>query len=155
MGDTLTVELLIVLRIGLAMALGAVIGLEREFATRSAGLRTHMLIAGMAALIVGLGKLLADDFTEEDYRSLVRVEPVNLISAVIAAVGFVGTGTIIQQGRTEQVHGLTTAASLLMVSGIGIAAGFNHYVLAIGATLLSVFVLLVLRWWEERRTRRD
>jgi putative Mg2+ transporter-C (MgtC) family protein len=148
-------ELLIIARVTGAMALAAIIGLEREKATDSAGLRTHMLVAGAAALIAGLGRLAADDFTDERYRELVRVEPFELISAVIAAVGFVGAGAIIKQSDTPAVQGLTTAASLLMVAGIGLAAGLALYVLAAGATVLSLFVLLVLRLVEARLMNRQ
>lgn len=147
--EGLQVEVLIVMRVGLAMLLAAFIGIEREFATDSAGLRTHMLIAGAAALIVGLGRLVAADFTDERYRELVRIEPLQLISAVVAAVGFVGAGTILKKDA-DKVLGLTTAASLLMVAAIGVASGLNHFVLAAGTTALTVFVLLVLGWWERR-----
>lgn len=154
MGDTGT-ELLVLARVVGAMALAAVIGYEREKATDSAGLRTHMLVAGAAALIVGLGGLAALDFTDERYRPLVRVEPYELISAVIAAVGFVGAGTIIKQSESRQVQGLTTAASLLMVAAIGMAAGLNYFLLAGGATLLALFVLFVLRLGEERMGEKE
>ena len=113
-----------------------------------------MLIAGAAALIAGLGHLLAADFSNEEYRELVRIDPVRVIEAVVAAVGFVGAGTILKRPQGEEVQGLTTAASLLMAAGLGIAAGLGHYALAAGATLLSVFVLTVLRLLEQRFLNR-
>lgn len=143
-------ELELVFRIAAAMLLGGVIGFEREMVKESAGLRTHMLIAGAAALIVGLGEPLAEDFTRESFRDLVRVDPVRLIEAVVSAVGFVGAGVILKQEGVAAVQGLTTAASLLMVAGLGIAVALDHFVLAIGATVLCLFVLLVLRIWERR-----
>jgi putative Mg2+ transporter-C (MgtC) family protein len=147
-------ELMMVARVAAAMVFGGVIGWERELARESAGLRTHMLIAGMAALIVGLGRLLATDFGDEHFRELVQVDPVRLIEAVVAAVGFVGAGTILKRREGDEVLGLTTAASLLMVAGLGIAAGLNHFVLATGATVLCLFVLWVLRVWERRIQQR-
>ncbi len=145
-----TVELLMTARVGVAILLGGAIGLEREMVKESAGLRTHMLIAGAAALIVGLGHLVAADFSDERFRELVRIDPVRVIEAVVAAVGFVAAGTILKRPEGEQVQGLTTAASLLMAAGLGIAAGLSHFVLAFGTTVLALLVLLVLRVFEHR-----
>ncbi|HSX63862.1 MAG TPA: MgtC/SapB family protein [Pseudoxanthomonas sp.] len=133
----------------MAMLLGGVLGLEREMGRHAAGLRTHMLISGAAALIVGLGDVIAQHFAQEQYRELLRVDPVRLIEAVVAAVGFVGAGAILRSGRSDQVHGLTTASSLLMAAAIGIAAGLGNYGLALGASLLSVLVLAVFRRFEQ------
>ena len=146
---TLEQDLWIVLRIAMAMLLGGVLGLEREMGRHAAGLRTHMLISGAAALIVGLGDVIAQHFAQEQYRELLRVDPVRLIEAVVAAVGFVGAGAILRSGRSDQVHGLTTASSLLMAAAIGIAAGLGNYGLALGASLLSVLVLAVFRRFEQ------
>lgn len=136
-----------------AMVLGGIIGIEREISNRPAGLRTHMLISGSAALIVGLGHLLAQDFSDETYREFLRVDPVRLIEAVVAAVGFVGAGSIIKRREGEEVQGLTTAASLLMAAGIGIAAGLGHLVMAAGASALCLVVLTVIGRWERRLMR--
>jgi putative Mg2+ transporter-C (MgtC) family protein len=133
-----------------AMVLGGLIGWERELKDRPAGFRTHMLVAGAAAMLVGLGDLLAVHFSAEDYRELVRVDPIRLIEAVVAAVGFLGAGAIFRRSGGNSVSGLTTAASLLMVAAIGIAAGLRVHVLAFGATLLTLAVLLVLKWVERR-----
>ncbi|WP_238394674.1 MgtC/SapB family protein [Pseudoxanthomonas wuyuanensis] len=146
--EMLQQDLWILVRIAAAMLLGGVLGVEREIGRHSAGLRTHMLISGAAALIVGLGDIIAQHFTQEQYRELLRVDPVRLIEAVVAAVGFVGGGTILRSGRGDHVRGLTTASSLLMAAAIGIAAGLGNYVLALGASLLCVAVLAVFRRFE-------
>lgn len=143
-------ELGVVLKTAYAMALGGVIGWERELKDRPAGFRTHMLVCGAAAMLVGLGDLLALHFSAEDYRELVRVDPIGLIKAVVAAVGFLGAGAIFRRSGGGTVSGLTTAASLLMVAVVGIAAGLGTYVLAFGATLLTLTVLLALKWIENR-----
>jgi putative Mg2+ transporter-C (MgtC) family protein len=147
----------LVLTTAYAMALGGVIGFERELKDRPAGFRTHMLVAGAAALLVGLGDLLALRFASEHYRDLVRVDPIRLIEAVVAAVGFLGAGAIFRRSGGNSVAGLTTAASLLMVAVVGIAAGLGAYVLALGATLLTLTVLMVLKWFERRMdsTKQD
>lgn len=136
--------------VAIAMALGGLIGWERELKDRPAGLRTHMLVAGAAALLVGLGDLLAVHFSAEDYRELVRVDPIRLIEAVVAAVGFLGAGAIFRRGSGGGVSGLTTAASLLMSAAVGIATGTRGYLLACGAALLTLAVLLVLKRVERR-----
>lgn len=146
-------DLWILVRVAVAMLLGGVLGIERELGKHAAGLRTHMLIAGAAALIVGLGDVIAQHFADEQYRDMLRVDPVRLIEAVVAAVGFVGAGAILRSSRSDQVRGLTTASSLLMASAIGIAAGLGNYLLAAGASLLCVVVLAAFRRLEDRMGR--
>ena len=143
-------QLSVLLTTAYAMVLGGLIGWERELKDRPAGFRTHMLVAGASAMLVGLGDLLAVHFSAEDYRELVRVDPIRLIEAVVAAVGFLGAGAIFRRSGGNSVSGLTTAASLLMVAAIGIAAGLRVHVLAFGATLLTLAVLLLLKWAEKR-----
>ncbi len=147
---TLEQDLWILARVAAAMLLGGVLGIERELGKHAAGLRTHMLIAGAAALIVGLGDMIAEHFSGEQYRELIRVDPVRLIEAVVAAVGFVGAGAILRRSESDQVQGLTTASSLLMAAAIGIAAGLGNYLLALGASLLCVIVLAVFRRLETK-----
>jgi putative Mg2+ transporter-C (MgtC) family protein len=124
----------------LAMALGAVVGWEREVADKPAGLRTHMLIAGAAALFVALGNRLLAGFAADAGRSLVQADPLRIVEAVVAGVSFLGAGTIIR-GPKGQVEGLTTAASLLFTAALGVSVAVSLYVIAVGATLL-LFVTL-------------
>jgi putative Mg2+ transporter-C (MgtC) family protein len=133
-----------------AMLLGGAIGFEREMKNRPAGFRTHMLVAGAAAMLVGLVDLIALRFSTEAYREFLRIDPIRLIEAAVAAVGFLGAGTIFRSRGGGIVSGITTAASLLMVAVIGISAGVHAHVLAIGATLLTLAVLFVLGWIERR-----
>lgn len=148
--DNWTVQLTVIATTAYAMLLGGVIGFEREMKDRPAGFRTHMLVAGAAALLVGLGDLLAVRFSDEAYRALVQFDPLRLIEAVVAAVGFLGAGAIFRHSGGNGVSGLTTAASLLMVAAIGISAGLHSYVLAFGATALTLIVLQVLARLERR-----
>lgn len=133
-----------------AMLLGGAIGYERELKDRPAGFRTHMLVAGAAAMLVGLTDLLAQRFSGEGYRELISLDPIRLIEAMVAAVGFLGAGTIFRNSGESVVNGITTAASLLMVAVIGIAAGLHSHILALGATLLTLAVLVMLGWMERR-----
>lgn len=78
-------------RVALAMLLGAVIGLDREMADKSAGLRTHILVAGAAALLVSLGDVLVERFDVETRHGLVRSDPLRIIEAVIGCPSFLTT----------------------------------------------------------------
>jgi putative Mg2+ transporter-C (MgtC) family protein len=136
-------QLTLLATVAFAMLLGGFIGYEREIRQRPAGMRTHMLISGAAALLLGLGDLLAEHFSDETYSHLLRADPIRIIGAVVTAVAFIGAGTIIQHSRHDSVIGLTTAASLLLAASIGIAVGLRQYILSIGVTLLA---LVVLHW---------
>nr|WP_217218450.1 MgtC/SapB family protein [Deinococcus peraridilitoris] len=94
-------QLGILLEVSLAMLLGGLIGLEREFAQRPAGFRTHMLIAGAAALLVGLGEALLRQFLP--LAADVRSDPIRVVEAVVAAVGFIAAGSILRTRRGDDV----------------------------------------------------
>jgi len=124
-----------------ACALGGVIGWDRESLHKPAGLRTHMLVAGAAALFVILGEGLITQYGTD--APGVRFDLVGVLSAVVTGVSFLGAGTIFSSG-SQRARGLTTAASLLATAGIGVACGLMHYVLAAGAALSFLFILNVL-----------
>lgn len=134
-----------------AMALGGAIGYERESANRPAGFRTHMLVAGASALLVALGDGLLLAFSAS-HSGVLSADPFRLVGGVIAALGFIGAGTIFR--RDEAVEGLTTAASLLFSGGIGIAVGVRAWWLAVGATVLALVVLRGLKRVEAGIHRR-
>jgi putative Mg2+ transporter-C (MgtC) family protein len=148
-------QLVVMLSTAYAMLLGGVIGFERELKNRPAGFRTHMLVAGAAALLVGLGDLIANHFTAQHSEQILRIDPIRLIEAVVTAVGFLGAGAIFRRAGGNSVAGLTTAASLLMVATIGIAAGLHAQFLALGATLITLGVLVLLSWVERRAGTRE
>jgi len=140
--------------VAVAMFLGALIGWERETLNKPAGLRTHMLVAGAAALLVALGDLIVTHFGQDLGVPLVQTDPIRLVEAVITGVSFLGAGTIIRGPSEGHVEGLTTAASLLFTATIGIAVALSQVVLAIGVTVLALLTLRgvgVLR----RVTQRD
>jgi putative Mg2+ transporter-C (MgtC) family protein len=135
-------ELQFLIRLLVAGALAAVLGWEREHARKSAGLRTHMLVGIAAALYTALAQLSVADISpsETGYRA----DPIRAIQAVAIGIGFLGSGVIFVSRHEDRVQGLTTAASIWSTAAIGIAAGLEHYVLALGATILLLFVLRVL-----------
>jgi Uncharacterized membrane protein len=135
-----------------AMALGGAIGYERELRNRPAGFRTHMLVAGTAALLLGLSRMVLED---GQYGGAgLQIDPLRLVEAVIAGVSFIGAGTIFASRGGESVQGITTAASLLAVAAIGITVGFRYHVLALAITVLTLLVLTVLSWVERRARDR-
>lgn len=150
-------ELEILGEVLLAMVLGAVLGLEREFAGKPAGIRTHMLVAGSAALLVGLGFLLVERSIVETRQQVIAADPIRIVQAIIIGVSFLGTGTIFRAEHDDTVQGLTTAAALLMASGIGVAVALKQTALAVAITVAVAIVLRVLGWIErvvrERGTR--
>jgi len=138
-----------------AMVLGALIGWERETLNKPAGLRTHMLVAGAAALLVALGDLVVTHFGRDLGTPLVQTDPIRLIEAVITGVAFLGAGTIIRGAAEGSVEGLTTAASLLFTATIGIAVALSQAVLAAGVTVLALVTLRGLGVLRRRMTNRD
>ena len=148
-------QLRIVGAVAIAMILGGAIGFEREMAAKPAGFRTHMLLAGAAALLVGLGDLLVTGFSQAPYAEYLRVDPLRIVEAVVTGVAFLGAGTIFRGGADGTAgSGLTTAASLLLVSGIGITVGVGQHVLAVGVTVLALVVLYAVNRLEGRARGR-
>lgn len=151
-------QLLILGQVALAMALSAIVGYERELAHKPAGLRTHMLVAGAAALVVALGLTIVKRFGAGEYP-LVRVDPVVVIQAVVTAVGFLGAGTILhaaRAGREGDIHveGLTTAASLLFVAALGTCVALGQTWLALGVTALAWLTLRGVARFEKSIRRK-
>jgi putative Mg2+ transporter-C (MgtC) family protein len=133
-------DLTILGQIMIAMVLGAAIGVERELADKPAGLRTHMLVAGAAALLISLGDILIDHLAVAS-MSQIRSDPIRIVEAVITGVSFLGAGTILRRRKGGEIEGLTTAASLLFVAVIGICIGLSKFWLAAGATILALLTL--------------
>ena len=139
--------------VALAMLLGGVIGFERELADKPAGFRTQMLVAGAAALLVGLGDAMLLRFLAEGKPS-VTADPIRIVEAIVTGISFLGAGTIFRRDASEQVQGLTTAASILLCAAVGISVALRQFVLAIGVTLLALIVLRGLTGIEKRLARK-
>ena len=145
-------QLDVVASMAIAMLLGGLVGYERELKRRPAGFRTHMLVAGASALLVGIGRMTVELHEGAPGDGILQVDPLRLVEAVIGGVAFIGAGTIFGESRRggETISGITTAASLLVVAVIGVAAGLDYYLVAVSATALALFVLVGLSWWERR-----
>jgi putative Mg2+ transporter-C (MgtC) family protein len=131
-----------ILRLALAAALGGAIGLEREYRQKPAGLRTNMLIA--------LGSALFSILSVE--LGAAAGSPDRVAAQVVTGIGFLGAGAILRSG--ENIHGLTTAATIWVNAAIGMAAGLGSYVVAAGAATLTLIVLGILPFIERRFEER-
>ena len=121
-----------VLRLLLSAALGAVIGLEREYRRKPAGLRTNILIAIGSCLFTILSLTLTAGTPDQS----------RVAGQIVTGIGFLGGGAILRNRDT--VHGMTTAATIWVNAAIGVAAGTGQYLLAISTVALTLVVLVVL-----------
>ncbi len=132
----------IIIRLALATVLSGLIGIERQVHRRTAGLRTHILVSLGSCLI-----MLTSLYVFDIYKDIVPLDPARIASGVITGIGFLGAGTIIRE--RQEVKGLTTAASLWVVAGIGLAVGIGFYNAAVYTTALTLIVLFLLRYIED------
>jgi putative Mg2+ transporter-C (MgtC) family protein len=135
--------------VALAMLLGGVIGFEREMADKPAGFRTHMLVAGASALLVGLADAMLLRYVIEGKANF-TADPIRITEAIVTGISFLGAGTIFRRDASEQVQGLTTAAAILLCAAVGISVALRQFVLALGVTLLALIVLRGLTGIEKR-----
>ena len=131
----------------LALFLGVILGLERSFAKKTAGMRTYGLVSMGSCLFVIVGELLLPA-----YGHFSGMNPTALAANIIIGIGFLGGGSIIHTGT--HLSGLTTAAGLWIAAGIGIAVGFGYGFLATFATFLTLFAFTAL-WYFEHLITRD
>ncbi len=123
----MTVYTEIILRLVLATVAGGLIGLEREVVHKPAGIRTHMLVS--------LGSALFALVTIEQLPN----EAARIIAGIATGIGFLGAGTIFK--AKDEVHGLTTAASVWAVAAVGLAIGFGYYMIMVVAVILILIIL--------------
>ena len=146
--DTLygSLELAIFVKLLLAALAGGAVGLEREKHGRPAGLRTHLLVALGACLMMIVSEAFQLKYAAFDVNSAVRLDPGRTAAQIITGIGFLGAGVIIKEGVT--VRGLTTAASLWLVAGLGMAFGMGLFFPGAMATALALLSLIFLKKLE-------
>lgn len=129
-------------RLSVALLVGALIGLEREHHGRPAGLRTHILVSMASALFAMISIIAAGKGND----------PGRIAAQVVTGIGFLGAGTIMRHGST--IRGLTTAASLWMSAALGLAAGFGWYLGAAATGVAALLVLSLIRLLEDHIPKR-
>lgn len=135
------------LRIGLAMLIGGLIGTEREYTHRPAGMRTHMLVALGACAVMCTSQMIF-----YQYRAYGAVpDPARLSAQVVTGMGFLGAGTILKEGPT--IKGLTTAASIWATACLGIAVGGGYYAVALIGAGGMLITLILFEWLQKRLMR--
>lgn len=131
----------VIWRLMLAVILGGLIGFEREVSKRNAGLRTHILVCLGSCLI-----MLTSLYVFDIYKDSFSIDPTRIAAGVITGIGFLGAGAIIRSG--EVVKGLTTAATIWLVAGIGLGIGCGFYLASLITAALAIIVLYFLRRLE-------
>ena len=137
------------IRLAVAGLLGAVIGFEREYRAKEAGTRTHFLVAIGSCLMMIVSQWGFLDLWGMDTEGVdVRFDVSRVAAQIVSGIGFIGAGTIMMQKQV--VHGLTTAAGLWAVAGIGMAIGGGLYILGITATIFALIALEAMRFLLRR-----
>lgn len=136
----------VVAKVGIAALLGAAVGLERDQAHKSAGIRTHMLVSAAAALAVSLGALVISASGTGD--------PTRMMHAVFTGIGFIGGGMIWTSKKAAGPLGLTSAATVMLVAGLGAACGLGAPLIAMAVCLLALLTLRGVKVLEAQLHKR-
>ena len=131
----------LILKLIIAVGLGMLIGGERFFVHKEAGIKTHALVSLGSALFVIISEMIA-----VQYGDVAGFDPSRVASQIIVGIGFLGAGSIMLQG--SRLKGLTTAGGLWVTAGIGMAAGFGFFGLAFFSTILVLMIFILLNILE-------
>src|SRR5690349_24583696 len=140
-------ELEILKHLLIALGMGGLIGFERSYHGRPAGFRTHALVC-VASSALMLLTMYQGQWFPESFAGRVTLDPTRMAQGIMTGIGFLGAGVIFKEGLS--VRGLTTAASIWITAAIGVLAGIGLYVPMTFAVVLSLLVLSVFRWIENR-----
>jgi putative Mg2+ transporter-C (MgtC) family protein len=137
----------VLVRLVLAALLGSLIGLEREYHGRPAGLRTHMLVCVGAAMITISGLIIASYYCDGS-ATVSGGEISRIVAGVVTGIGFLGAGAIVR--TSDFVRGLTTAACIWFVAALGVVIGLGDFLLAVSGTGIALLILIMLPFLEDR-----
>lgn len=132
----------IILRVGLAILVGGIIGTERDIKNRAAGIRTHMLVCVGAAVVMMTNQYVVEAFPDID------VDVTRMGAQVVSGIGFLGAGTILVT-RHNQIRGLTTAAGLWAAATLGLAIGIGFYEMALVGIIAVLFIVIFLQPFKQ------
>lgn len=139
-------ELAILLKLFLSALAGGLIGLEREKRGRPAGLRTNLLVSVGACTVMIISETFFLKYGSYNAQSLLRLDPSRTAAQIVTGIGFLGAGVILKEGAT--VRGLTTAATLWVVAGLGMAFGMGFFSLGALSTITVLVGLLFLKRFD-------
>ncbi len=149
--DAATVS--IIIRLSVALVLGMIIGIERVWAHKTAGMRTYALVAmGSALFVLISNEMVQYYFSINGTNGMNGLSPLMIVAQIVVGIGFIGSGLIFS--RESKMMGLTTATGLWVSAGIGMASGFGLFNIAIVATTLTLFVFVVL-WYVEEKIKKS
>ena len=136
----------IIIRVAVAVGLGALLGLERTLAGKTAGMRTYSMVSLGSAMFVIISQIILAPFPNEALAN-----PLLMASAIITGIGFIGAGLVIFQGN--KIVGLTSAAGLWVAAGIGIASGYGLFQLSLVSAVAALVIFTVL-WFVENLLKK-
>ncbi len=145
----------VLLHVAIAAILSGIIGYEREMFDKPAGIRTNMIVGGAVALMVSLGEVIVMHFHDLGLASYIRTDPTRVIQAIVVGISFIGAGTVLQIQKEYKIKYLTTAATIFFSSGIGIAVALDQYYLAVGVTILILFINFFIAWIGHQLSRKE
>ena len=137
----------VIIRLAVALLLGMALGIERAIAGKTAGVRTHSLVAMGSALFVIISILAVGGHSTEE-RAF--IESVRVVSQIISGIGFLGAGLFMF--KDSNAGGMTTAAGIWVAAGVGVTIGYGFYAVAIMATVFTLIVF-TLFWYVENKVK--
>lgn len=137
-------QLWILLDVLIASILAAMVGFERERKDRPAGMRTNMIVGGASCLLVSLSVPLTAFMVGHESSKIITSDPIRIIQALVVGLGFIGGGTILKLTDEKEVKGITTAATLLYTSALGICVALGQYYVAVGVVILILVINFLL-----------
>ena len=148
-------QLIILLHVVIASILSGIIGFERERVDKPAGMRTNMIVGGAVALLVSLGEVIVIHFRDIALADLIQADPIRIIQAIVVGISFIGAGTVLQIEKESKIKYLTTAATILFSTGIGITVALKQYYLAVGVTIFILFVNVFMKIIIHKLIKRE
>ena len=135
-------------KFSLALLFGLIIGFEREMAGKPAGMRTYAMVTATTTALVLLGIEVVDFFKVRYDLQLISTDPTRVVHAIVIGISFLGAGTILKDRSSGDIHYLTTAATILGATAIGISVGLSNILFAFGLTCIIILVNWVLKYPE-------
>lgn len=132
----------LLLRMVAAAVCGAILGIDREWREKPAGLRTNMIVAIGACAFTVVALRVYESISGTNHNT----DPLRVVEGVVGGIGFLGAGAIIRARGEAHVEGLTTAASVWMVGALGVACGLAYYDIAAVTTVMGIIVLTLIGW---------